>query len=53
MRDPGVLDGFIRSRDFRPYALQVLIQENVVQHENDMLCLREDRLRDFMAKYRL
>ncbi len=53
LRDPGLLDGFMRSRDFRPYALQVLLQEQVIQHENEMLCLKEDRLRDFMAKYRL
>jgi hypothetical protein len=53
MRNPGLLDGFLRSRDFRPYALQVLIQEDVVKHENEMLCLREDKLRDFMLKYKL
>ncbi len=52
-KNPGLMDGLLRSKDFRPYALQVLMQEEVVHHDNEMLCLRHDKLRNFMQKYRL
>lgn len=54
LRPPGLLDGLFPHKDFRPYALQVLIMENVVQLTGDKgLCLREERVGGFMQKYRL
>ncbi|MBI4496167.1 MAG: hypothetical protein HY697_04445 [Deltaproteobacteria bacterium] len=53
LRSPSLLDGLLRHRDFKPYALQALILEEVVGLEQKGLCLREERVPYFMKKYRL
>jgi hypothetical protein len=44
LRPPTVLDGMLRMRDFRPYALQILMQTEVVrQTDGGRLYLAQDR----------
>ena len=45
LRPPTFLDGMLRMRDFKPYALQILMQTEVVrQTDGGRLYLAQDRL---------
>ena len=45
LRPPTVLNGMLRMRDFKPYALQILMQTEMVrQTDGGKLYLAEDRL---------
>ena len=45
LRSPTFLDGMLRMRDFKPYALQILMQTEVVrQTDGGRLYLAQDRL---------
>jgi hypothetical protein len=45
LRRPTFLDGMLRMRDFKPYALQILMQTDVVrQTDGGRLYLAQDRL---------
>ncbi len=54
LRPSGLLDGILRFKDFKVYALQVLMKEDVVWiTDDDRLCLKEEKAREFMQKYGL
>ena len=45
LKTPSFLDGMLRMRDFKPYALQILMQTEVVrQTDGGRLYLAQDRL---------
>ena len=45
LRPPTFLDGMLRMRDFKPYALQILMQTEVIrQTDGGRLYLAQDRL---------
>ncbi len=45
LKTPTFLDGMLRMRDFKPYALQILMQTEVVrQTDGGRLYLAQDRL---------
>ncbi len=50
----SVMDNLFRTRDFKPYALQVLIHEGVIYATpNAQVCLHEEKIPEFLQKYRL
>jgi hypothetical protein len=49
----GGMETLFRTRDFKPYALQFLIKEEVIYvAPNEYLCLQEEKLSGFLEKYR-
>lgn len=47
---PDLIDRIVRKKDYKPYALQVLIKLGIVREISDgKVCMSEDRLRDVMA----
>ncbi len=47
---PDFIDRIVRKKDYKPYALQVLIKLGIVRMVGDgRVCMSEERLRDVMA----
>lgn len=47
---PDLLGRMVRRKDYKPYALQVLIKLGIVREVGDgRVCMSEERLRDLMA----
>ncbi len=54
LRPRSMMENLFRTRDFKPYALQLLIKEEVVHVEpNEYLCLEEEKVPGFLQKYGL
>ncbi len=48
------LNGFFKARDYKPYALQVLIRAGVVRlGEEGKMCLLEDKTSEFLTANRI
>jgi predicted deacetylase len=48
LRPPGVLERMMRRRDYKPYALSVLMQAEIIQATEDgKLYLSEEKLAEF------
>ena len=51
LKPPGLVDRMLKTRDYKPYALQMLIKTGVVrQTEDQRLCLSEEKLAEFSAR---
>jgi hypothetical protein len=47
---PDFIERIVRRKDYKPYALQVLIRLGIVREVGDgKVCMSEERLRDVMA----
>jgi len=51
---PPVWNGIFRLRDFKPYAVQVLVKAGVIHvFEGGKMCLQENKAAEFMAANRI
>jgi hypothetical protein len=51
---PPMWDGFFRLRDFKPFAIRVLVKAGVIHlSENGKMCLQENKAAEFLAANRI